>query len=1357
MRLSKPLLAAGAVLLLATCDAVTAPEPKRVEVRYAADSLLVVGASSVPVVEVRVNDEPVAGPRLFIESLDTTVLAVTDGVLVARRRGLAELRIALAGSMLPPGMSPSFQTIAVTAGGVELAGPEADTLVSLGESRTLAPIATDVRGDTIREAVGFGFTSTDSLVVAVDAAGQLTARGAGAATIVAEVDGHADSVRVHVVQRLERLGFRPEVVTLDALRAVALVVAEGRDALGGSIAFAPGTATDWASEDTLVATVDGTGTVTAVANGTTYLNAVRSGIGGRVRVDVRQRAARIDMTPAVPPTLEAPGDTLRFAATLRDRLGSSMPGAPTWESLDGTLAAVDPGTGTVTSRAQAPDQRTARIVARADGTADTVAVPVLNRPTAVALADRRPISVSVGDSVLLLATVRNRLDAAVPGVTLVWRTGDVAVARASATGWVTALSVGSTVAAAAANGYPLLADSAGISVMRPAASLAFVDAALAMAAVGEAAAPAIDVRDADGNALDRSVAQWSSSNPAVASVSASGMVTGTGKGAALVVARASGVADTLPVTVSNDPAGLQLNAAADYFSARGQARTYSALVTNALGAAIAGYPVRWTTSDANIATVEGGTVTTVGSGVAYVTASAGTGAGTVADTVRITVDDAVRRIVVVPKTATIAAAGDTLLLAAVALNAVNEEAGTFSYGWRAATSADTQVVAVTADGRVVGRRAGTARVIASLDVFADTATVTVNNPAAAVDLTGTVDTLRFVGATVTPAVTILNANGLPLDDRRAVAWSTGASGVATVSADGIVTARGEGRTWVYAAAGSARDSVEAVVTQSAVTLRVSAPTASLVVRERGSFAATGYDAVGRTVAIGTTAWRTSDPDVAIVNAAGVVQATGVGSVWVVAAAEQLADSLLVSVRRLTLLQVHGDSTGVSVGTAREPFARIQDAIAAAVAGDTVLVRRASAPYAEELTITRALTLLGDYAGYAGSAASLPELAHRGGAAAIAVAGTDSVAVRYFTVRHEVDGPAVDVQGAPVWLTDLHVNPGAAARVGGGVSVANARSATVERVTVQAVRTAGVRLADVTAGVVRDAIVSGADGACVLASGAAAATLVTGGTFTDCAAGAVTVSGRVARVRGVRAAASGGATVAVQANGTDSASVSASTVMEHPSSTGVLLVGGVIRADSNFLARNLVGLSISKWSAVESLLNNDVMDNASAGVQNTRLALLTVRGTWWGDGRGVRRTADTSDPGSAGDTLSGYFFGNTTRTTPLAQGAGGAALRALRGDGQTTQRGSSLRVPLTVRVVDADGRPVAGVAVTFAVTAGAGVVRAVGTSGGSSTYVVTTNASGIAEAGWRLGYTAGVNTVRASVGALAVTFTATGSN
>jgi hypothetical protein len=76
----------------------------------------------------------------------------------------------------------------------------------------------------------------------------------------------------------------------------------------------------------------------------------------------------------------------------------------------------------------------------------------------------------------------------------------------------------------------------------------------------------------------------------------------------------------------------------------------------------------------------------------------------------------------------------------------------------------------------------------------------------------------------------------------------------------------------------------------------------------------------------------------------------------------------------------------------------------------------------------------------------------------------------------------------------------------------------------------------------------------------------------------------------------------------------------------------------------------------------------------------------------------------------------------------------------------------VRVLDAAGRPVAGVTVTFAVTAGNGRMS------GLSTRDVTTDASGLAEVTFTLGSSPGTNVVRASVAGVAttVTFTATGT-
>ena len=1362
MRLSRAALAAGSVLLFATCDMVTEPVPKHVVVAYRGDSTLVVGQTAAPAVAVSVDGERVADARVRYTSLDTTRLLVSaDGQTVtALRRGPAPLRIALFGSMLPPATPPTVQMVRVTVGGVGIAGPPEDTLTSLGEGPAVVAVATDVRGDTIRDPVEIDFASSDSTVVAVDAGGRITARRPGTATVAASVDGRADTVTVRVMQQLDHLAFRPEFVQLDAIGAAAVVVAEGRDARDSLITFAPGTPTEWASEDTTKATVDAAGVVRARATGTTYVNAARGGVTGRLRVDVDQIAARVEVSPAVPAPLESPEDTVRLGAVLRDRLGVLIPDSASWESLDPTVATVDTRGGLVTARETSPDPRLARIVARADAAADTVLINVRNRPAAVAIADRRPRFVSAGDVLHLSAEVRNARNAAIDGLGVTWRSSDPTKVAATAGGDVTVAGLGESTVYATAVGYPSLVDSIPVTAMRPVVLVSFAVDGLTLTSTGQAAQPAVTIQDDAGALLDRAAAAWTSSDPAVVAVSATGVVTAVGLGEVLVIARAGSAADTLRVSASNEPTSVELDAAADYFSSRGQSRTYTAIVRNGLGAPIGGAVVQWTSNNTNVATVMAAnatqaTVTTVGNGVALITAAA----GAAADTVRVTVDEAVRRIVVVPKDTTLTSVGDTASLSASALNAAGGEVGVFTYGWRPADAADGAVVRVLDDGHVVALAPGTARVVASLSEFADTAYVRVTNAAATVSILPLADTLRYLGASDRPAVDIRNARGLPIDDRRAVAWSSDHPAVATVSADGVVTAVGLGETVVRAAAGTSSDAVAIVVTNEAASVRVSAPITALVLRQTVSYAATAFDARGVAMPGVTFTWESSAPGVATVTGDGVVRALASGTAWIVARSQGLADSALVTVQRLTLLHVDGAAAGaVQLGTGAQPYARIQDAIAAAESGDTVFVHRGAGGYAEPLAITRGLTLLGDAAAYAGDPATLPTLTHAAGAAAIMVATSEPVTVRYLTIRHSVDGPAVDAQGAALRVSDVHVNPGAASTVGGGVTVANAPSAALERVTVTAVRGAGVRFADVADGRMTDVRVSGADGACVQASGTSAATRVVGGEYAGCGAGALVLAGRVARVRGVRVVGSGGATAAVQVAATDSASVAASVVAGHTLSTGIQISGGAVRVDSNRVARNGTGISVIRWTSLESARDNDVMDNTAAGVQNATGGVLALGGTWWGDGRGVRRTpVGFTDPGSAGDTVSGVIT-SSVRGAPLYPGASASALRKLRGDNQTARRGTDLPVPLSVRVVDVDGRPVAGVSVTFTVmNGGGGGLKAFGTGKGSSTYTAATNASGIAEAGFRLDGTEGVNAVGVSAaGVASATFTATGT-
>ena len=95
--------------------------------------------------------------------------------------------------------------------------------------------------------------------------------------------------------------------------------------------------------------------------------------------------------------------------------------------------------------------------------------------------------------------------------------------------------------------------------------------------------------------------------------------------------------------------------------------------------------------------------------------------------------------------------------------------------------------------------------------------------------------------------------------------------------------------------------------------------------------------------------------------------------------------------------------------------------------------------------------------------------------------------------------------------------------------------------------------------------------------------------------------------------------------------------------------------------------------------------------------------------------------------------DTTRPKPARPVA--TTISVVSGDGQTARINSAVSVAPSVVVKDQNGSPMAGVSVSFTVSAGGGTV-----SGGSQ----TTNASGIATAGaWTVGKTPGANTLSAT--------------
>ncbi|HWH03322.1 MAG TPA: Ig-like domain-containing protein [Gemmatimonadales bacterium] len=115
---------------------------------------------------------------------------------------------------------------------------------------------------------------------------------------------------------------------------------------GGNILT--GRVVTWGSSNTAVATVNGSGLVTAVGTGTATITATSETIPGTATAVVNVvLAATVSIAPAGPSVVQ--GASVGLSATVRDRNGAILTGHPvTWSSLSGTIATVNPATGSVT-------------------------------------------------------------------------------------------------------------------------------------------------------------------------------------------------------------------------------------------------------------------------------------------------------------------------------------------------------------------------------------------------------------------------------------------------------------------------------------------------------------------------------------------------------------------------------------------------------------------------------------------------------------------------------------------------------------------------------------------------------------------------------------------------------------------------------------------------------------------------------------------------------------------------------------------------------------------------------------------------------------------------------------------------
>jgi Tol biopolymer transport system component len=214
-------------------------------------------------------------------SSSTTSVATVDGTGLVTAVGPGQAQImarmgAITGSALI--------TVSQVPWVVEI-GASVDTLRALGAQITLAAVVRDSGAAPIAGSTTT-WTSSDTTVLTVTAAGIATAVAEGGATVTAATGGVSAIRYIAVHQAVRSLSIVPAADTARAFGPLAARVATALDSLGRVVAGRP---VEWESSDPAVVSIDGSGVPTVHANGTATISATVDGLTATLElvVDVR--------------------------------------------------------------------------------------------------------------------------------------------------------------------------------------------------------------------------------------------------------------------------------------------------------------------------------------------------------------------------------------------------------------------------------------------------------------------------------------------------------------------------------------------------------------------------------------------------------------------------------------------------------------------------------------------------------------------------------------------------------------------------------------------------------------------------------------------------------------------------------------------------------------------------------------------------------------------------------------------------------------------------------------------------------------------------------------------------------------
>ena len=252
------------------------------------------------------------------------------------------------------------------------------------------------------------------------------------------------------------------------------------------------------------------------------------------------------------------------------------------------------------------------------------------RPTTVTVSPATHELTALGTTVQLSAEVRDQNARVMAGATVTWTSSASSMATVDASGLVTAAGNGTATITASAGSA---SGSAVVTVMQSVASVEVSPSVYELTALGQTVQLTAEAFDENGHAVAGAEFSWESSDAAVATVDAGGLVTAVAEGVATITASAGEASGSAVVPVMQPVASVQVSPSAETIGL-GSTLQLTAEAFDENGHAVAGAEFSWESSDAAVATVDaGGLVTGVAVGTATITASVGGAQGTAEITV----------------------------------------------------------------------------------------------------------------------------------------------------------------------------------------------------------------------------------------------------------------------------------------------------------------------------------------------------------------------------------------------------------------------------------------------------------------------------------------------------------------------------------------------------------------------------------------------------------------------------------------------------------------------------------------------------------------------------------------------------